>query len=39
MNGDIFQTIALKLLLIVSAEKAADVVEVNPLMGDLALDY
>ena len=38
INGDTFQMISLKLLLIVSVEEAADVVEVNALAEDTALD-
>ena len=38
INGDTFQMIPLKLLLIVSVEEAADVVEVNALAEDTALD-
>ena len=38
VNGDTFQIITLKLLLIVSVAEAADVVEVHALAEDLALD-
>ena len=38
MNGDTFQIISLKLLLILSVSEAADVVEVHALAEDLALD-
>ena len=38
MNGDTFQIISLKLLLILSVSEAADVVELHALAEDLALD-
>ena len=38
MNGDTFQIIALKFLLIVSVAEAADMVKVHALTEDLELD-
>ena len=39
MNGDTFQIIYLRLLLIMSVAEAADVVEVHALAEDTALEY